>query len=247
MKILLLDDEVHCNKIIEHHLLKSRFAEAEIVKMNDPVEAVAYIQNHEIDLLFLDIDMPILNGFDVLGKLKDIDFEFIIVTAYDHFAMQAIKASAIDYLLKPILLKDFEIAINKFNERYNNTNQSNGQLFKKYVNEIRQNKFDKLVLPIKSGFMVEDYENVFALEADGEYTHVLLKGSEKILVSKNLGYFEKLLPVDFFVRIHRKHIVNVSKIRYLGKENGGTVKLVNGTSFAVSRSKYEVVKSIFSL
>ncbi|RYY63634.1 MAG: response regulator transcription factor, partial [Chitinophagaceae bacterium] len=192
-----------------------------------------------------DIQMPKMNGFDMLQKIGSINFEVIFTTAFDQYAINAIRISALDYLLKPIDDEDLGIAIAKCKERMLNKKPSH-QFENLFNNLSNKNPLDKtLALSASDGISFIKMSDILRVEANGRYAKFYLLSKETILVSKTLGDFEEILSANQFFRIHDSSIINLNHVRKYIRGDGGTVVLSDNTELDVARRrKEEFVKLI---
>lgn len=208
-------------------------------------EALLLIQHHQPQLIFLDIEMPRMNGFEMLNELTEKNFQIIFTTAYDQYAIKAIKYAAFDYLLKPIDIEELKAAIEKVALVHRNTGARENDQTKKQVELLQQNilhpkkQLDKLAIPTVEGLMFYDIKDIIHLEANSNYTNIYLTNKIKIIASKTLKEFEELLPDDIFFRAHHSHLINLHYIKRYIKGDGGQIELQNGTYVDVSRRKKE--------
>jgi two-component system LytT family response regulator len=190
-------------------------------------------------LVFLDIEMPYGNGFDLLQSFDSIDFEVIFVTAFDKYALKAIKSSAIDYLLKPI---DIEELIKAVNKAYININQKQE---KERINTLLQNlgpkKLEKIALPTGNGMLFIKTSDVIRCEAEGGYTWFYLTNRPKILTTRNLGEYEELLESNDFLRVHHQHLVNFEHIAEYRKGTSPVLIMSDGAEITVSFRKKDAL------
>lgn len=206
------------------------------------------IEQHKPGLVFLDIQMPGGSGFDLLKALPRQSFEVIFVTAYDQYAIQAIKFAAVDYLLKPINTDDLKQAVEKATERINNKKQ-NLQL-ENLVDLLQQqhNKEEhRIALPTFKEIRFIAVKNITRCESNNNYTTFFLHGNEKIIVSKPVYEYEEILSGYGFIRCHQSHLVNKKFIRSWVKTDGGYLLLEDGSQIPVSKNKKEQVKAALAL
>lgn len=210
---------------------------------NNAADAENLINNLKPDLLFLDIQMPGASGFDLLRRLSEIRFEIIFVTAFDQFGIQAIKFSAIDYLLKPVDVDEFKVAIEKAKKRVYDraTSQSVDNLLE-YLQAGRK-AAPKLALPTLKETLYVSTDEIVRCEATNSYTTFYLRSGEQITVCKTLKDFVELLKVHDFIRTHQSHLVNIHYVKSYLKEDGGTLLLENQNRVPISRQHRELVKS----
>ena len=199
-------------------------------------EAITLIQQHHPQLLFLDIEMPVMNGFEMLNNLKEKNFHIIFTTAYDQYAIKAIKYAAFDYLLKPIDIEELILAISKLDDADSKTVGKQVELMQQNLQQPKKN-FNKLAVPSLDGLLFFEVSSIIHLEAHSNYTIIYFTNHPKITASRTLKEFEELLPADIFFRPHHSHIINLQFIKRYIKGDGGQVELENGTFVDVSRRK----------
>lgn len=201
-------------------------------------EGIAAIEKYQPQIIFLDIEMPGMSGFDMLGRLPDKNFHVIFTTAYDQYAIKAIKFAAFDYLLKPIDIEELKGAIIKINKL--EQNQTKQQLALLHENLLHpKKKLNKLAIPTLEGLLFYNIEDIIFLEANSNYTNIFFNNGQKLIASKTLKDFEELLPVEFFFRPHHSYIINLNCIKKYIKGDGGQIEMQNGTHIEVSRRKKE--------
>ena len=198
-------------------------------------EGIKAIEGLKPDLVFLDIEMPVMNGFVMLQKLAYRDFGLIFVTAYDHYAIQAIRFSAIDYLVKPVDIDELKVAVDRAAEqKYKRTPAQQVDLLFEYL-QMKQPR--RIPIPTGEGLRFINMDDILYLEASNNYTYIFLRTPQKLLVSRTLKDFEELLPAETFVRIHHSHIINKFFIERYIRGDGGQVVMQNGTTLDVSKRK----------
>jgi two-component system, LytTR family, response regulator len=229
---------------------------AALLKQNCPqISVVATAMNandgekiillHNPDLVFLDIQMPQKNGFDMLKSLKTFSFEVIFVTAFDQYGIQAIKFSAIDYLLKPINIEDLKQAVQKVVEK-NKQKKQNLQLENliNLLQQTQQKQFHRIALQTAKETRFVEPDKIVRCESSNNYTSFYLNTKEKILTSKPIFEYEDMLKDYGFVRCHQSHLVNKSFIKSWIKEEGGYLLMEDNTHIPISRQKKEGLKQI---
>lgn len=241
LQSIIVEDEKTSREILKNYLEKycpnvSVIGEAENID-----EALVLIRKHELDLVFLDVEMPYGNAFDLLDKIGDVNFETVFVTAYNQYAMDALNQHAAYYLLKPISIDELIKAVD-FVTQIKTKEQ---QLSDTILQPITKNSNEKIAVPMQSGFEVIETENILYCQADDNYTHIFLTEGKTILVSKTLGFFEKQLVDKGFFRIHKSYVININLIKSYHKGKGGTVILNNGKSLPVASSKKAGLLSYF--
>ena len=238
MKAAILDDEPHNCQLLAH-LLEQFFPEiAEIQQFTDSVDAVEAFRANPPDLLFLDIEMPQLNGFDVLNRLLPMRFRVIFVTAYDKYAVRAFRYSALDYLLKPIDLSLLKEALARA-EAKRKTDRINKN-FEVFVSNMKTNSQNQqIAISSSDGLIFIKIDNIIYLRGDGAYTYFFLKTGERITVSKNLKEYEDLLSDYDFFRVHKSYLIHLHEMKKYVRGEGGYVVMSNGDSVDVSKRRKE--------
>jgi two-component system LytT family response regulator len=244
IKAILIDDEKHCRETLSIQLEKYCPDVQLLAQCSSAAEGLQAIAQHSPDVVFLDVEMPQMNGFEMLGQLSPIPFEVIFTTGYDAYAIKAIRFSALDYLLKPIDKEELKKAVAKVSHK--NSHKLTDQLdvlLEKLHN--KQSALQKIALPTGDGFELVPLENILHCESDSNYTHIVLKNGRKILVSRTLKEIEELLEGYSFVRVHHSHLVNLNEITRYIRGEGGYVVMSNNTSIAVSRSRKDALLKKF--
>lgn len=247
IKALIIDDEADGRTVL-HALLKMYCPQIDVIgQASSGEEGFAMIQDLNPELVFLDIDMPGMNGFSLLKRLEEITFEVIFVTAHHHYALKAIKHSALDYLLKPVDKTELIDAIEKFitigkqkvNERMSFLLKAESQ----DSSEIAQ-----IILNVREGYIFTDIADIIRCEADGNYTIVFLKNGTKHLACKTLKEFETLLMQNNFWRVHKSHLINLKHLKkYVKGEGGGNVVMIDNSEIEVSRRNKDAFLKQFNL
>jgi two-component system LytT family response regulator len=204
---------------------------------NNSNSGYTLIQNTQPDLAFLDIEMPYGNAFNLLNELSPVSFDIIFVTAFDNYAINAIKYSALDYLLKPVNIKELQIAVKKASDSMNakSINQRVDNFLKNISTPHPAQK--KMALPTMEGLIFLNIDDFVRLESDSNYTFIYLKTGKKVVVAKTLKEFEDMLPSENFSRIHHSHIVHHNYIKQYHRGRGGYIEMEDGTSIEVSVRK----------
>jgi two-component system, LytTR family, response regulator len=242
LNALIVDDEELGAKTLET-LLKMHCSSVNVLGIaNSADDAEKSIAGALPDVVFLDIEMPFANGFDLLQRFKNHPFEVIFTTAYNEYAVKAIKHNALDYLLKPIVPEELVAAVKKCEEKKNTALPSyknpalSADRLEKIISTLSQ-KVHKLPVPSPEGIVYLDPDNIVYLQGDINYTHIHLIQGNKITSSKTLKDFEQLLPSKQFFRIHKANIINLSYVSKYLKGDGGEVVMSEGSSLEVSRNK----------
>lgn len=242
MKAIIIDDEPDAIKTLEWEITK-HCKEIEIVgKYTNPNEGLEAIKKEIPDILFLDIQMPKLNGFDLLDKIPVINFNVIFVTAYDEYAVKAFRINAVDYLLKPIIASDLLDAIKRVNVK-NSLNHKTEIDNTLQIEKLKKN-FNKIPLTDADGIEFVFPNQIVYCQSEGSYSYVILE-DKKVLITKSLGEMEEFLSEHNFIRTHRSFIVNLNHISKYVKNDGGFLVMSNGDQVAVSRRKKEDLMKLF--
>jgi two-component system LytT family response regulator len=240
LNAIIVDDEEFARSSL-YFLLQENCESVNVVGIAKSVnDARALLSQNQVDLIFLDIAMPGENGFELIPQAQQANATVIFTTAYDQYALKAIKANALDYLLKPIDIDELKEAVNKankylkLNKGVNNRNES----LKNLANDLNdRSAIKKITLPSGQGYRLVDIDDIVHIEADSNYSVFHLHNLEKIAVSKILKDYEEILPENRFVRIHKSSIVNLKYVKEYNSKNGLQVILENGSAITVSRRR----------
>jgi two-component system LytT family response regulator len=237
IQAVIVEDEKKSRELLEK-LVEKNCPEVSVAGMADSVESgVALIRKLKPHLVFLDIEMPDGSGFDLLKALPDLSFEVIFTTASDRYAINAIKYSALDYLLKPIDSEELKAAVHKISAK--NKDVSNIENLKFLLQNFRKNdeQYTRITLPTGNAYEIINVKDIIRCEADGNYTNFFLADKRKMIVTMGLKHYEDLLPPNDFFRIHNHHLVNVSHVARVLKEDGGYAVMSDGSKIEISRRK----------
>jgi two-component system LytT family response regulator len=234
MKSIIIDDEKHCIKTLTN-LLETNFPEVKIIaSCFDSTKAYDLIVKHKPDFIFLDIEMPFLNGFDLLSQFEPLNFDVIFTTAYDTYAIKAIKFSALDYLLKPIDKNELTVAIEKIKSKMGFISKAQIDIAKT-LNSKQQP--ETIALPTMDGLTFTSVNDIVHCTADGSYTRIFMNDKSEILLSKTLGDVDELLSDYNFFRIHHSSLINLKEVKKYIRGEGGEVVMSNGKSLMVARTR----------
>jgi two-component system, LytTR family, response regulator len=201
------------------------------------------IQSENPDLVFLDIEMPYGNAFDMLDKLQPVNFEIIFVTAFENYSLKAFKYSAIDYLLKPVNIEELQQAVTRVVKRKQSRENHHLQQMEQLLNQLNKKQqvvAEKIALPSSSGLIFVPFRSITRCEAKGGYTHFYRNEEEKIVAARNMKEYEELLPEDVFFRIHNSHIINLNFVVKYHRGRGGFIQMTDGAMLELaSRRKDE--------
>ncbi len=219
LKAIIIDDENLCIASLHEDLKKFSEDILCLEVFNNPILALSYLKNNPIDLVFLDIEMPEMNGFELLEQLNNFNFKVIFTTAYDHFAVQAFRLSALDYLLKPINFKELTQAIDK-------------------AKFAKQSQTDKnIVLTDLNSMDIVKINDIVYCESDKNYTTFHFKNGKNKLVSKNIGMYDKMLSDCNFYRIHQSYLVNLAHVVEIKKGLQFKIKTILNNHLPVAKLK----------
>ena len=233
---IIIDDEKKCISLLQKTIEK-QFSDISIVATAaNADDGIKLIQQHEPDLIFLDIEMPNKNGFDMLAAFDEINFDVIFTTAYNQYAIKAIKFSALDYLLKPIDADDLKLAISRFKQKQRSSQKSQINLLFDNLKNLNH-AYSKISVSTNEGVIFLNTADIIYCEATGNYTQFYLRNNEKLLSSRTLKDFEELLAGNNFFRVHHSYLINLNEIKRYIKGDGGSVIMSNTDEVLVSRRK----------
>lgn len=241
LNTIIVEDEQTSREILKNYLVKYCPNVNLIGEASNIDEALILIRNNQLDLVFLDVEMPYGSGFDLLEKLGKTSFEVVFVTAYNQYAIDALNSHASYYLLKPISIDQLITAVDYVVEIKSKEMQLEESVLVAKTAQTAQ----KITIPTQHGFEVLDVQQIMYCKADDNYTEIYTNQDQKKLVSKTLKYFEELLADKGFARIHKSYLVNVAYIASYKKGKGGTISLLNGKELSVSASRKAILLSYF--
>jgi len=245
IEAIIIDDEMHCRKTLAI-LLKEYCPEVQVVdQCSDADEGLKSIAKFNPDLVFLDIEMPGMNGFDMLEQFSEIPFAVIFTTGYDQYAIKAFRFYAIDYLLKPIEPKGLINAVHKVKTQKQLPSADQFQMLLNKINN-REEIFPKIPVPTSDGFDLIPIDQVLFCEAKDNYTYFNLKNKKKIIACRMLKEVEEQLnDFSFFIRVHNSYIVNIKEVKKYVRGEGGYVIMSDDSTVNVSRSRKEILLKWF--
>ncbi len=240
IKAIVIDDEQHCIDVLAADLSKHCGNVELSAKCKSAKEGILAIKKYKPQLIFLDVEMPWMNGFEMLEMLDHIDFCIIFTTAYDKFAARAFRISAVDYLLKPIDASDLKVAVRKAEEKiFSSAGAVNIQNLLHNIRQPAQQQ--KIALPNRDGYEFAQVNSILYCTAEGAYTKVIFNDKHSLLISKTLGDIEEILPAEIFVRIHHSTIVNINAVTHYSRTDGGYVVMNTNEKLMVSKARKEVL------
>lgn len=237
-KVLIIDDENRTRELIANMINSFGFDVETIPEGENVQSAIAAIEKHQPDIVFLDIQMPDGTGFDVIRSIGEKNFEVIFITAHEEFAIKAIKFSALDYLLKPVDTSELKSAMEKALAALGEKKESSQ--FDALQKNMQPNEKRRLVLKTQESVHVVELDQIIRCEADRNYTSFFLADNKKILVSKTLKEYETLLSGHNFLRVQQSHLINIDYVERYDKKNGGAVVMKDGSEVPLSPAKREV-------
>lgn len=238
---IIVEDEETSREILKNYLKKYCPNVTVLGEAANVEEALVLIRNNDLDLVFLDVEMPYGNAFDLLDKVGDVNFETVFVTAYNHYAIDALNAHASYYLMKPISIDELIKAVDYVTEIKTKEDALQNQVLVPKTNTVN----GKITIPQQNGFEVINTADILYCKADDNYTEIYLNTNKKKVVSKTLKYFEDILKDTSFARVHKSYLVNVNEVVKYMKGKGGSVILSNGKEIIVSASKKSALLSYF--
>lgn len=245
IRAILIDDEITSLKNLKQKLEEFCKQVTVVAALDKPEEAIPVIRNSKPDVLFLDIEMPKMSGFRMLEELGDYEAEIIFTTAYNHYAIDAMRISAFDYLVKPVAIEELEHAVNKLVEKKSMQTNERLKILKESIKN-NQSQENKIAVPLIDGLEFIVIKNIVRIESSSSYSRIFLLNGQSILVTKLLKDFEDLLTPYRFFRVHNSHLINLNYIKKYLRGVGGQVLLENGDMIDVSRRKKEEFISLIS-
>lgn len=245
IKAILIDDEVHCLDTLSI-LLSDYCSEVQVMeRCMSAKQGLMAIGKHNPALVFLDIEMPAMNGFELLEQFTEIPFAIIFTTSYDQYAIKAIRFSALDYLLKPIDPKELIAAVQKVQTQ---KHLPSAEQFQMLIGQVKNKEsgFRKIAIPTAEGFELIAADELVRCEADDNYTHLFLKNKTKIIACRTLKEMEEQLEsFSSFIRVHHSYLVNLNEVTKYVRGEGGYLVMNDGSTVNVSRSRKEALMKFF--
>lgn len=245
-KAVIIDDESHC-LITLSVLLKENCPEVHLLQQcSSAKKGIEAIDKFQPDLVFIDIEMPIMNGFEMLEQFPKINFAVIFVTSYDQYAIKAIRFSALDYLLKPVDPNELMSAVKKIHQKIH---IPTAEQFQMLLDQLRESgsRYNKIAVPTYEGFELIPADQLLYCEANDNYTHLFLKNKTKIVACRTLKDVEEQLQnFNFFIRVHHSYVVNLNEVTKYIRGEGGQLIMSNGNLVNVSRSRKDSLMRWFN-
>ena len=249
LRTIIIDDELDAISALEL-IIRDYLPELELVaSFDDPLIALDLLPDLKPDLVFLDITMPKMSGFELLDSIKNRSFNLIFVTAFDEFALNAFKYSAVDYILKPIDIDQLIASISKITKKGNEVKELNLK-YDKLLEYINSNKQQKITVSTRDEVYYLNHDDIIYINADGSYAKIFLNANSPILISKGLKDIESQLINNIFFRVHKSYLININYVNKLLKSDGGSIEMSNGDLIPISKRKRaefdEKMNKIFS-
>ena len=232
LRVIIADDEQTSRDLIERYVEKYCTNLEVISKAVDAKDAIAQIKKFKPDLVFLDVEMPFGNAFDVLEQTEELDYQTIFITAYSDYAIKALNYSAAYYILKPISIDELVTAVEKVQAMAQEDNFT--ELKKVLQSNLASDSIERIVLPNQSGFEIIDANQIIRIAGNGNYSDIYLADGKKKTISKTLKFFEKLEENKNIIRVHKSHIVNTNYIAAYKKGRGGILVMSDDSEVEVS-------------
>lgn len=245
LKAILVDDEHPSLENLEQKLAEFCPDITVIARAQKPEEAIQLIEKLQPDVIFLDIEMPRMNGFKMLEEIKEKNFDIIFITAYNHYAIDAIRISAFDYLVKPVAVKDLQNSVNRLVNTHRHQIPEKLDVLRQNLSNSRSQN-DKITIVTNEGVDFYEIRQIIRIESSSNYSKIHFKDGKVLLVTKILKDFEEILTPYRFYRIHNSHLINLSYIKKYLRGDGGQVIMQNDEIIDVSRRKKEEFLKLIS-
>jgi two-component system, LytTR family, response regulator len=246
IKAILIDDELSSLQNLTQKLEEFCKQVIVVAAVEEPQEAILLIKKYRPDVLFLDIEMPKMNGFMMLEELGEYNSEVIFTTAYNHYAIEAMRISAFDYLVKPVAITELQHAVNRLLEKKPTHIRERLNILQQSI-EDNKSQNNKIAVPVGEGLEFVTIKNIVRIESSSSYSRIHLFDGTSILVTKLLKDFEELLTPYRFFRVHNSHLINLNYIKKYLRGIGGQVMLENGDLIDVAKRKKEEFISLLNL
>lgn len=239
-RVIIIEDEIRSREFLQAVLLEHCPGLEIVATAGNVDDAVQAIRSLRPDLIFLDIELQSGTGFDVLAQISDVQPAVIFTTAYDHYAIKAIKFSAVDYLLKPIDVDELKAAVARTQSmQEKESGQKTLNALMQNLKQLRTADNPTITLSVADGLEFIPLSDIIRIEAAGAYTNFFLKGGKKLMVSKNLKEYENMLTDHDFMRVHNSHIINLAEVKRMVRSDGGYAVMSDDAQVIISPKKKE--------
>lgn len=245
LKAILIDDELNSLENLQHKLNDFCPDINVVAYTQKPEEVKGLVNQFHPDVLFLDIEMPRMNGFRLLEELNESGCEIIFTTAYNHYAIDAIKISAFDYLVKPIAIKELQESVDRLLKKHTHSNKEKSDVLKQSLSADKSQE-DKIGISTSDGIEFIQIKNIIRIESSSNYSKLYLTDTKSIVVPKLLREFEEMLLPYHFFRVHNSHLINLTYIKKYNRGDGGQIIMQNGDAIDVARRKKDEFLQLFS-
>lgn len=240
IKAVIVDDEPDAVNFISSIISEYCTCIQVVGKAHNVNEGVKQIREMKPDLVFLDVEMPNGTGFDLLSHFPEKDFDVIFITAFNHYAIKAIKFSAVDYILKPININEFIDAVERVIKKRSDKSYRSHDSFNVLMENLRSALPSRLAIPTSEGMEYINPKDIVRIEADRSYSWVFFTSNRKVLVSKHLKEFQDLLNDRYFFRPHNSHLINLKYVRKYIRKEGGYIEMMDNSQIPVSRNRKDL-------
>lgn len=238
IKAIIVDDERSSIQNLQQKLTEFCPDVAIVAVSDKPEEAIQLIRQQKPDVVFLDIEMPRMNGLKLIEEVGDYEGEIIFTTAYNHYAVEAIRISAFDYLVKPVSITDLQNAVNRLVKSRHTKTRERLDILRQALTEARSQE-DKIALPTSDGMEFIRVKDIIHIESSSNYSRIFFTEGRQMLVTRLLKDFEDMLLPYKFYRVHNSHLINLSYIKKYIRGDGGQVVMQDDTYIDVARRKKE--------
>ncbi len=246
IRAILIEDELSSLENLSRKLAEFCPTIRVVATSMRPEEAILLIRHHKPDVIFLDIEMPRMDGFKMLQEIKETDFEIIFVTAYNQYAIEAIRFSAFDYLLKPVVIKDLLATVERLEDKTRRKSKERLETLRQRLSDAKSQEHT-IPVPTIEGIEFLQIREIIRIESNSNYSRIILDGGRKIVVAKLLREFEDMLRIYRFYRVHNSHLINLLYVKKYVRGDGGQIIMRNGDVVDISRRKKDELLQLLSV
>jgi two-component system LytT family response regulator len=250
MNIAIIDDEKHCVESLALDLQSLPITTNIVLKSTTPVDCLQQLGQLQIDLLFLDVEMPVLNGFELLEQLPELNFDVVFTTAHSEYAVKAFRNKAYNFLLKPVDIDDLEQVLRDWEQKEEAQNRLlDASAVREMLIKIKAEGLlkNKIAIPVADGFEFLEVDHIIYCQSENNYTRIVLANQQQKLISKTLKEVEHTLGNYLFMRIHQSYLINPNYLKKYHKNDGGYVVMEPDKQLPVSKSKKEMLIKLFEV